>query len=297
MAKSSVRTKFTSPTAGRPAGPFVIKVGKKSPDILEGEVTVSKTEETGPNQKASRSVVVKPASEVFAGTVTADSCVRALEKSIGFTKGALYLEVGVALAVFASSSTGNDLSTRRRVMDIYEQAGFDVKDRGPDYKTCHRRMSASAALFDKLGKDAVVEAMRGLRDGKAIDSLCMHLGQEYKFDSINAVLEFVGKPVLQTNTAEVRAARAAKVAAELNNETHSLTVGERMEARMAERQKQIAEDSDGIIVSAGKLSIVVPRDVTPDEVMAMVAKLTDFADRLKAEIGTPEDQRNREMHS
>jgi hypothetical protein len=304
MAKSSVRTKFTSPAAARPAGPIVIKVGKALPkasakgEVVDAEVVVSKTEETGPNQASeSRNVTVSAKQEVRSTSVTTDSCVRALEKSIGFTKGALYLEVGVALAVFASSSTGADLATKRRVMDIYSQAGFEVENRGKDYKTVHRRMTASADLFNMLGRETVLAAMDGLRDGKAIDRLCLHLGTEYKFDSINSLLEFVGKPVAQTNTPEVRAARAAKELAELNNATHSLSVGERMEARMAERQQQLAEESDGIIVSAGKLSLVVPRDITPDEVMAMVAKLTDFADRLKAEIGTPEDQRNREMHS
>jgi hypothetical protein len=295
-------TKFSSPYAA--TGGLNIKVGKKgtekkAPEVVEGEVTVTKTEETGPNQEAaeSRNVTVTATTELRASTVTPDSCVRALEKSLGFGKSALRIEVGVALAIFASSSTGADLATKRRVMEIYQLAGYEVENRGKDYKTVHRRMKASADLYNMVGRDAVLTAMRGLRDAKAIDSLTQHLGNEYKFDSINSLLEFVGKPVAQTNTPEVRAARAAKELAELNNQTHSLSIGERMEARQAERQKQLAEDSDGIIVSAGKLSLVVPRDITPDEVMAMVAKLTDFADRLKAEIGTPEDQRNREMHS
>lgn len=242
------------------------------------------------------------------GTVTPSSCVKALEKAIGFGKSALYLEVSVSLAVFASSSTGADRATKRSVMEIYAKAGFDtLSPEGRDYKTVNRRINASAALFGKLGSDAVLSAMRGQSDARAIENLSNHLREEFNFAGINSVLEYVGKPVEQTNTSEYRAARAAaevarEVAqrpAEADDVVTAMAVNDRIEARREERKAMVQSPliDDGIIVSAGAMSIVVPRDALPDAIRAMARKLEDFADRLEAEIGTPEDQRNREMHS
>ena len=231
-------------------------------------------------------------------TVTTASCVKALEDSVGFGRTAFYLEVGVGLAVFASSTTGTDLATKRVVMDIYSQAGFEVSPTGKDYKTVSRRVNASAKLFDKLGADVVNAAMGGLRDMKAIKSLCHHMTDNYKFDTINAVLEFVGKPVLQTNTPEVRAARAAALVKTLEqNSASDSSIDERIAIQRAERLKKEQEDSDGFIVFFGPMSLVIPRDAKVAEIRAMAQKLTEFADRLESEIGTPEEQRNREMHS
>lgn len=231
-------------------------------------------------------------------TVTTASCVKALEDSAGFGRTSFYLEIGVSLAVFASSTTGTDLATKRVVMDIYSQAGFDVGTDGTDYKTVRRRISTSAKLFNKLGADVVNAAMGGLRDMKAIKSLCHHMGETYKFDTINAVLEFVGEPVQQTNTPEVRAARAAALVKTLEqNSAVDSSIDERIAAQRAERLRKEQEESDGFIVFFGSMSLVIPRDAKVVEIRAMAQKLTEFADRLESEIGTPEEQRNREMHS
>lgn len=262
---------------------------KPEGETVEGEFKITQPEQG--KAVETREVVAT----VTRSSVTPGSCVRALEKAIGFGRSALYLEVAVSLAVFASSTTGADRATKRVVMDIYAQAGFDVSPTGRDYKTVNRRVNVSADLFNKLGEDAVKQAMHGLRDGKAIESLTSYLGEDIKFDSINALLEYVGKPVEQTNTPEVRAARAAKEAAE--NNAAAVGINDRIAARRAEREKQQAEDVDGIIINAGKLSVVLPRDCTADEVMMLVAKLTDYATRLAEEAGTPEEQHNRALHS
>lgn len=275
-------------------------------EIVDGEVAVTNTEETGQTpttaQLATRDVATT--SEVMRSSVTAASCVRALEKAVGFGKNALYLEVGVALACFASSSTGADLATKRVVMGVYQQAGFEVEVNGRHYKTVNRRINASAALFNKLGESTVKVAMQGMRDGKAIDALCSYLSETHKFDSINAVLEFVGKAVLQTNTPEVREARAAALVKSLSQDKASEgSLDERIEARRTERTKQEQqkqqeqEELSGISIYAGNLHIAIPRDARAAEVRAMAEKLMEFADRLEAELGTPEEQRNREMHS
>lgn len=227
-------------------------------------------------------------------SVTTASCVRALEKAIGFGKQALYLEVAVSLATFASSSTGADRATKRAVMDVYTKAGYNTAVTGEDYKTVSRRINASAALYEKIGREAILSAMRGLREGKAIDSLCGYLDDTYQFTGINAVLEYAGKPVKQTNTPEHRAARLASAGGE-DRATHTL-MGERIAAKHAQMQT-IEVDADGIVISAGALSIVVPRDCAVGDLRAMAAKLLDFADRTEAALGTPEEQRNQSMHS
>lgn len=294
--RSGNRSKFRSPQDIQAAMNRALGNAPEG-DVIEGETVLTKTEETGQTTAASEARDVAITSVDMRPNVTSASCVRALEKAVGFGRSALYLEVSVSLAIFASSSTGADRATKRVVMDIYSQAGFDVSHTGPHYKTVNRRINASAALFDKLGAKAVSIAMRGMREGKAIESLSSYLGETYKFDSINAVLEFVGKPVEQTNTPEVRAARSAKEAAE--NNAVAVGINARIEQRRAERNKEIQQDllDDATIVSAGQLSLVIPRDCTSAEIRAMVAKLNDFADRLDAEAGTPEEQRNREMHS
>lgn len=231
-------------------------------------------------------------------TVTTASCVKALTQSLGFGRTALYLEVGVALAVFAGSSTGADLATKRRVMDLYSQAGFEIKNGGKDYKTVNRRVNTSAALFNVLGLATVNAAMHGLRDGEAIKALISHMSTTYKFDTINAILEFVGRPVLQTNTPAVREARAAALVQSLTQDAAAdAALDERMAKQRTERQKKQEQESDGITIYAGNLNITIPRDTTAAEVMLMVARLTEYAEHLAEEAGTPEDQRNREMHS
>lgn len=224
-------------------------------------------------------------------SVSPSSCVRALEKALGFGRSALYLEVAVSLAMFAASPTGADLATKRVVMGIYSRAGFNTDVDGEDYKTVNRRINASAALFHKLGREAVLNAMHGLREGKAIESLCSYLGG-FNFSGINAVLEYAGKPVKKVEPRIEGRASGEHVA-------EAATTGERIEARRA-RQPQpavVVDNTDGTIVFAGKLSIVVPSDATVAEVRVMVAKLSEFADRMEASLGTPEEQRNREMHA
>jgi len=295
IIRSGSRNKFRSPEALQAALSEALGNPVET-EVIDGEFTLTQQDAPSAAHEASQDVAVTHTTPIQTRpSVTSNSCVRALEKAIGFGKSKLYLEVAVSLAVFASSSTGADRATKRVVFGIYSQAGYDVSPTGSDYKTVHRRVTASADLYNKLGRDEIVLAMQGLREGKAIESLCAHLGDTYQFDSLNAVLEFVGKPVEQTNTPEVRAARAAKEVAE--NNAVAAGVNARIAARQAERHQQALDDSDGIIVSAGKLSLVVPRDCIPAEIRAMASKLNDFADRMEAEIGTPEDQRNREMHS
>ena len=231
-------------------------------------------------------------------TVTKASCIRALEKAVGFSRNAFYLEIGVCLAIFDSSTTGTDLATKRVVRDVYAKAGYDVEAGGADYKTVSRRIITCGKLYDKLGSDAINEAMRGLKDLKAIDSLCDFLEATGKFKTMNSVLEYVGEPVPQTNTPEVRAARSAALVRSLNDNTASdMSLDERINAQREERRKKQEEASDGVSVYSGALFISIPRDATPTEVRAMATRLMELADSMEAEIGSPDDQRNREMHS
>lgn len=277
--RSGSRAKFSNPTAIKAAMDTALGNGNDFV-LTHTPPAVAKTE---------RDIVVA----TVRPTVTSASCVRALERAIGFGKSALYLEVAVALAVFASSSTGADRSTKRVVMEIYTQAGFDTRLDGEDYKTVNRRINASAAFFNKIGKDAIDAAAAGLREGKAIDAISTFLSATFNFSGVNAVLEFAGKPVKQTNTPEYRASRLAGAGGD--DKATAVGIGARMDARRLERQAE--DDSDGTIVSAGKLSLVVPGNCTAAEVRAMSVKLAEFADRMEAEMGTPEEQRNREMHS
>jgi hypothetical protein len=288
-ATSSVREALEKALAGKAAAKEEVAAV-----VIEGSVTEQVVEMFELTQSPADVLSVQEPVTLTPSrpSVTPNSCVRALEKAIGFGKQALYLEVAVSLAVFASSSTGADRATKRVIMEIYTKAGYNTKVDGEDYKTVSRRINAAAALYTKIGKESILTAMRGLREAKAIDSLCGYLDDTYNFTGINAVLEYAGKPVKQTNTAEARAARAAS-----GEDTATATrIGERMSANRMKYQAP-EEDTDGTIVSAGKLSIVVPSDCTVSELRTMAAKLTEFANRMEAALGTPEEQRDREMHS
>ena len=264
------------------------------------------TQQDAPKAETNSSVVsvieedITPITQIpnARSTVSPASCVKALEKSLGFGRTSFYLEVGVCLAVFASSTTGADLATRKTVREIYQKAGYDVENEGADYKTVSRRVIICAKLFNKLGADVVNAAMSGMRDYKAIESLCGYLGETRRFNTMNAVLEYVGEPVPQTNTPEVRAARSAALVRSLAGDAATdMSIDDRMAAQKAARVKKEQEESDGITIFTSTLSIVLPRDVTSAEVRAMANKLTEYAERLEEQQGTPEEQRNREMHS
>jgi hypothetical protein len=137
------------------------------------------------------------------------SCLTALQRAFGFGKAALHLELAVSLSIFAYSDTGADLITKRHVMSIYGEAGFDVNPNGEDYKTISRRINAAAKLYNTLGgRPEIDRILEGTTEDLAIEMLKNHLTQEYNFSGINAVLAAAGSPVPQYNTPERAAARA-----------------------------------------------------------------------------------------
>jgi hypothetical protein len=230
--------------------------------------------------------------------VTPAACVRALEKAIGFAKSALHLEVAVALAMFASSDAGVDKEVKRKIMEVYTQAGFSTSPTGSDYKTVNRRINASAALYVKMGRHAVLSAMGGLHEGKAIDSLREFLADEFNFNGINAVLAVAGKPVKQTNTPEQALIRAAKVGQattvtpKAGEETAmAATVGERIAQRRA-------EDAGMVVIATANLHVAIPRTTTKTEVQELAMLLMDFAAHMdfEKELAEAVDARNVRQH-
>ena len=241
-------------------------------------------------------------------TVSSSSCVKALEKAMGFGRQALYLEVAVSLAVFASSSTGADRATKRVVEDIYAQAGYDTGIDGKDYKTVRRRIDAGAALYEKLGEEAIFKMASGLRESKAIEAIAKNMLDNYKFTGINAVFEFAGKPVkVGTNkpvignqtTVNPFMGSLVMEGATAEDVATATRLQERTDARLAIRPQQaltqkarMAED-DGTMVFAGPLCYTVPSDATREQLMLLSEKLIEYASSLP----TAEDLRDQEMHS
>lgn len=140
------------------------------------------------------------------------SCVNQLMKAHGFDKAALNLECAVAIAVFMYSESGADVPTKKHVMSLYEQAGYDTEPDGEDYKTINRRVNVFAKLYDFEGiskwRNIVVE--EGATEEGAIEALKNFLTQEYAFRGINDILRHIGQPVKQYNSPEERERRAEK---------------------------------------------------------------------------------------
>jgi hypothetical protein len=128
-------------------------------------------------------------------SVSTQTYVSAISSAAISRKFALQLEIAVGLAVYAEHG-GTSREAKQALYQIYLAAGYDCSDQyGSSYKTVNRRINASGYLFDKLGISQVREWIAGGVEMQLINSIAGQL-ENFSFGSVNAVLEYVGRPVV-----------------------------------------------------------------------------------------------------
>ena len=204
-----------------------------------------------------------------------NSCVQAMQRALSFGKSALYLELAVSVSMFASSSTGADRATKRKVEQVYAEVGFDIA--GTDYKTVRRRIDAGAALYEAEGAEAFLKIAEGLAEEEAIEAISVYIGT-FQFSGINAVLEYAGKREKFS---------APKVSPLIPRMTPSLP------SQLRPSSIVTLPSVGGITLASGRLQLEIPLDCSADEALALARRLIDYAGRLP----TAEYLRDEAMHS
>lgn len=214
--------------------------------------------------------------------------ITALSGAEGFHRDALQVELAVGLSVFSVKADAAKVTpdAKKALREIYGKAGYACKTpQGEDYKTVMRRVSAAADLYQHLGgRETIVDWIGDAAPREQVKCIMEHV-KEHRFDSINDVLAYVGKPVVtkrpregrtmpSTGASDQNVANALVAAATLRSATGKLGLP-------AER-----------VFSQGAMTVAVPMDATYDDVMKIITDLTVFAatklrEALPAAAATP----------
>lgn len=140
----------------------------------------------------------------------------ALTGAEGFHRDALQVELAVGLLVFSVFSVKADAAkvmpdAKKALREIYSKAGYAcATPQGEDYKTVLRRISAAADLYQHIGgRETIVDWIGDASPRDQVKTIMEHV-KNYKFDSINDVLAYVGKPVVTKRPREGRTAHGAR---------------------------------------------------------------------------------------
>jgi hypothetical protein len=132
-------------------------------------------------------------------TLSLQTYVDALEKSTGFSRASVNLEMAVCLSVYAAYGEAS-LMAKHEVRIIYQSAGYACATHSDaDYKTVVRRYGAAAALFEAMGGKAALDEITGsTTEAEHIQAIVNHLSTNFQLNSLNAVWAAAGRPILNT---------------------------------------------------------------------------------------------------
>lgn len=211
--------------------------------------------------------------------------VNALAGAEGFHRDALQLELAVGLSVFSvkADAAKVPLDAKKALKDIYAKAGYAcATPQGEDYKTVNRRINVAADLYQHIGgRETIVDWVGDASPRDQVKTIMEHV-KNYKFDSINSVLAYMGKAVAvkrprleatQASEADQRVAEAAATALSIREVVSKFNLPE------------------GHLFQHGAMTVVVPVEATYADVMAIVADLSVFA---ATKLRTPEPAANSE---
>lgn len=213
-----------------------------------------------------------------------------LTRADALAKASIALEMSVCIVIYALSG-GATLASKKDVRRAYMAAGYKCEDaNGPDYKTVNRRLNAAAALYDQMGSTAkIIEIIGGYTGIAALMSINEHLNLAYNLTTLNSVLTAAGKPVVSVYNSyfkETEGGTRRKLAAPTGKNSEEVTT---YEAKAADARDAAAQDSyehrvgnqeGAIVLQAGQLQLVVPKDVEYHDVLDMLIELKAVASRL-----------------
>lgn len=209
--------------------------------------------------------------------------VDALVNAGGMHRDALQLELAVGLSFYATHNGDAErvaLKTKKAMREVFENAGYACKTHlDEDYKTVARRIGVSADLYVKLGgKQTITDWVDGAKADLQVAAIMEHL-KAYKFNGLNAVLAYVGKPAVK---------RARKLSAEAS--PPEMSAAELAAAEAVDRNLQTQRDESaagsrrmfdklppGRIFKAGVMEVGIPFEATYQDVVALANKLMEFA--------------------
>jgi hypothetical protein len=182
------------------------------------------------------------------------SCIKAVTQSFTMGRKALHLELSVCLAILGSYSRAKE-----KLVGVYQKSGYDCENpNSRHYKTVNRRINAATALFEKVGQKKIEEWIGDLTDTKLIEAVGKGLDQ-YEFDSMDAVLEFVGKGSNRTRTTKPKVDEK----------------GEKGEGTAIKTKEK--EAVPVMKFNVGKLHIELPESATSQDMVKLAAKILDAA--------------------
>ena len=210
----------------------------------------------------------------------------ALTRANALAKASIVLEMSVCVVIYAFND-GATLAGKTDVRRAYMAAGYRCEDRsGPGYKTVNRRLNAAALLYDHMGGTTkIIEIIGGYTGFTALMLINDHLNLTYNLTSLNSVLAAVGRPVIysySSNSKEIGDDTRHKIAAPSGENSEAFTIHE---VEAADAPDAAASDSyeqraGAIVLQAGQLQLVVPKDVEYDDVLDMLVELKAVASRL-----------------
>lgn len=138
------------------------------------------------NTTTSQPVIAAPSTATPLANISTATLVAAMQSSFTSAKFALQQELGVGLAVFAS--TGRvDADTKKKLRDVYIASGWAATNPSDvDYKTTLRRCQIISVLYTHLGRDAVASWVSGLAEGMVINTIIQNIAplSLYSMDSV-----------------------------------------------------------------------------------------------------------------
>lgn len=159
-------------------------------------------------------------------------------------RDALKLELAVMFAVTLESD-GNKRLAREAIYSVYNSTGSYQcsKPSDRDWKSVGRHITAGFALFDFIGAEEIAQWADGHKHGDLIAALVEKIAP-YKLSTTNEVL----------------------------------TVCEKVKKPRSARERGVPEGAR--VFDTEHVRIVIPAEVTADEVMTMINKLMEYANTL-----------------
>jgi hypothetical protein len=218
---------------------------------------------TDQNQDQAKSEASKEVSSHKLSDVTA---VKAISQSMVAGRKALRTELAVCLAIFAAKGDTSK-EAKEIVTKVYSQAGYEVADSNSrHYKTVNRRVNASASLFEKVGVGAIAKWVDGTEEQKMIEAIVKGL-DEYKFDSMDDVLDFIGK----SSNRKASASAAANDAQAQGKAAAAQKEGEKDKASIKVKEVPMQH------FAVGRVKVDLPEAMAAADMLKLAAKIIDAA--------------------
>lgn len=161
--------------------------------MAKTNITQGKVSNMEALQQASTAIATAEVDNTQRLSVSHATLVNAITSAGLSRRYALQMELSSGLALFLSMG-GVTQESKESLMGVYCESGYDAgTSSGSDYKTCHRRLTASALLYDHIGPETIGEWCAGTAEMMSITAISKAI-EPLKLTSIDAARAYAGKP-------------------------------------------------------------------------------------------------------